>query len=111
MNAVELVRQARRRAGLSQAELASRAGVSQPAVARVESGRHRPSLATLERLLSACGERLVLDSAPVDVADGHDLSLLDSTLGLSVEERIERLLAVNSFAGELRAAAKQATVP
>lgn len=99
MAPADLVRRARRRAGLSQRALAARAGVSQPAVARMESGRHNPSLATLTRLLTACGEQLVLDSVPVD---DHDLSLLESTLPLSVEQRIDRLLAVQSFAAELR---------
>jgi transcriptional regulator with XRE-family HTH domain len=101
MDAAELVRSARTRAGLSQRQLALRAGVSQPAVARLESGRHTPSLTTLARLLAACGERLVLDSVPVD---DHDLSLLESTLALSVEQRIDRLLALQGFADELRTA-------
>ncbi len=99
MDAVELVRRARTRAGLSQRELALRAGVSQPAVARLEAGRHTPSLTTLERLLRACGELLVLHSVPVDV---HDVTLLESTLPLSVEQRIDRVLAVQAFAVELR---------
>lgn len=101
MDAAELVRSARTRAGLSQRQLALRAGVSQPAVARLESGRHTPSLTTLARLLAACGQRLVLDSVPVD---DHELSLLESTLALSVEQRIDRLLALQGFADELRAA-------
>lgn len=109
MDAVQLLRDARRRAGLSQRELAVRAGVSQPAVARLESGRHSPSLATLERLLSACGERLVLGSVPVDDLDHHDASLIESTLPLSAEQRIDRLLAVHCFAAELRDAATAAS--
>lgn len=109
MDAVALLRHTRRCAGLSQRELALRAGVSQPAVARLESGRHRPSLTTLERLLSACGQRLVLCSVPVEPDDEHDVSLIESTLPLSVEQRIDRLLAVHRFATELRAAATAAT--
>lgn len=101
MDAAGLVRDARRRARLTQRELAARAGVTQPSVARVEAGRHNVSVATLERLLAACGEQLVLSARPVDQ---HDLSLIESTLPLTVEERIDRLLAVQSFAAELRAA-------
>ena len=55
---------ARRSAGLTQSEVASRMGVSQPVVARIESslGRqdHSPSLHTLRRYASACGMKLVI---------------------------------------------------
>lgn len=60
MDAAKAIRNARRRAGLSQAQLATRAGTSQPAVARYESGTSTPALATLERLLAACGSSVVL---------------------------------------------------
>jgi len=45
-------------AGLTQAELASRGGTSQPAVAAYESGARVPSAATMERLLHAAGTGL-----------------------------------------------------
>lgn len=57
-----LVRRTRASAGLSQAELAERAGTSQPALARYETGATLPTLPTLERLLSACGRQLQLRS-------------------------------------------------
>ncbi len=53
-----LIRRARTGAKFSQAELAERAGTSQPALARYETGTTLPTLPTLERLLSACGRRL-----------------------------------------------------
>jgi ribosome-binding protein aMBF1 (putative translation factor) len=49
---------ARLRAGLTQAELAERMGTSQSAVARLESGTARPSVATLEKLAQATGSKL-----------------------------------------------------
>jgi ribosome-binding protein aMBF1 (putative translation factor) len=49
---------ARAKAGLSQAELAERMATSQSAIARLESGRVRPSVRTLERLAAATGTRL-----------------------------------------------------
>jgi predicted nucleotidyltransferase/DNA-binding XRE family transcriptional regulator len=55
-----LIRRARANAGLSQADLAERAGTSQPALARYETGTTIPTLPTLERLLSACGRQLQL---------------------------------------------------
>lgn len=50
-----LIREARHRAGISQAELARRVGTSQPAIARYERARAMPDLATLHRIVEACG--------------------------------------------------------
>jgi transcriptional regulator with XRE-family HTH domain/predicted RNase H-like HicB family nuclease len=58
------VRWARRRAGISQAELARRAGLSQPVVARLEDPDHNPTLATLERVAAALGARLDVGLRP-----------------------------------------------
>jgi predicted transcriptional regulator len=58
MDAARVLRQARRRAGLTQRQLASKAGVPQPMVARIESGAVIPRVDTLDRLLEACGEGL-----------------------------------------------------
>ena len=52
------LRWARLRAGLTQAELARRAGLSQPAVARLEDPDHNPTLDMLERVAAALGVRL-----------------------------------------------------
>ncbi len=41
--------------GLTQAELARRTGIHRPNIARVEAGRHTPSLETLARLAAAIG--------------------------------------------------------
>lgn len=49
------LRELRREAGLTQAELARRTGIHRPNIARVEAGRHTPSLETLARLASAIG--------------------------------------------------------
>jgi ribosome-binding protein aMBF1 (putative translation factor) len=55
---------ARTAAGLTQAEIASRMGVSQPVVARIEASLgkkdHSPSLNTLRRYADACGMKLVI---------------------------------------------------
>jgi transcriptional regulator with XRE-family HTH domain len=53
-----VLRQARRRAGLTQRELAARAAVPQSRVAKIESGVIIPRVDTLDRLLEACGEGL-----------------------------------------------------
>lgn len=53
---------ARASAGLTQAEVAERIGTTQSAIARLETGggRHKPSLATLQRYAEAVGCRLEL---------------------------------------------------
>ncbi len=56
----------RTRAGLTQEELARKMGTTQPVVARLESGRGRPSMRTLERLAQATGSRLLISFEPID---------------------------------------------
>lgn len=53
-----MLREARRRAGLSQVELARRAGVTQSVVSAYESGGRQPSLPTLARLVRSTGSEL-----------------------------------------------------
>lgn len=55
MRSDELIRRARRRAGLSQRELAERASTSHAAVAQYETGVKVPRADTLARLLEAAG--------------------------------------------------------
>ena len=49
------LRQLRLENGLTQAELARRTGIHRPNIARVEAGRHTPSLDTLARIADAIG--------------------------------------------------------
>jgi predicted nucleotidyltransferase/DNA-binding XRE family transcriptional regulator len=55
-----LLREARIRAGLSQTELAARAGVAQSVISVYESGQRQPSLLTLATLIEATGHRIDL---------------------------------------------------
>lgn len=57
-----LLREARLSARLTQVEVAERAATSQPAVASYEGGKRTPGLATLARLLSACGKELAIET-------------------------------------------------
>lgn len=67
-SALAALLKARKEAGLTQAEIAARMGVSQPVLARIESSlgshKHAPSLATLRRYAEACGQRLVISFEP-----------------------------------------------
>ncbi|MHB1539024.1 MAG: nucleotidyltransferase domain-containing protein [Solirubrobacteraceae bacterium] len=75
-----LIVDARRDAELTQDALAARAGTSQSAIARYESGAVTPSFATLTRLLSACGRLLDISAVATGRAGedvgGPDLKLL-----------------------------------
>jgi transcriptional regulator with XRE-family HTH domain len=62
---ISAVMRARSRAGLTQAQLAKRMKTTQTAIARLESGRVKPSTRTLERLAKATGHRLVIDFEPI----------------------------------------------
>jgi transcriptional regulator with XRE-family HTH domain len=53
-----LIREARREAGLTQAELAARSGTSQATLSAYERGRKDPSASTAARILAAAGSRL-----------------------------------------------------
>jgi len=58
-----IIEQARRLAGLTQADLAKLAGTSRPTLSAYESGRKSPNLATAERILEVAGFSLSLDPA------------------------------------------------
>ena len=59
-----LLIEARARCNLTQAELAEKMGTSQSAIARLESGKAKPTLATLRRLAKATGMRLKISLEP-----------------------------------------------
>jgi len=64
-----LIRQVRRSADLSQRELSKRSGVAISAISRIEAGRGKPRLATIERLLACTGFSLrAVDAAATDTA-------------------------------------------
>lgn len=55
------IRRARHAAGMTQAELARRAGLSQSNIARLEDPDHNPTLDTLERVAAALDADLLID--------------------------------------------------
>lgn len=67
MDAAVALRDARRRAGLTQAELARRAGTSQATISAYEHASKAPSVETLGRLLAATGTRLIATPASARV--------------------------------------------
>ncbi len=98
----ELLREARRRHGLTQRQLAARARTSQAAISRVERDLVSPSIATLATWLDLMGEALTLAAEPIDY--GHDRTLNELNLELSPAGRIERSAAWARGLKELQAA-------
>lgn len=98
------MREARRRAGLTQAELAARAGTTQSAVARLESGRTSPSYDTVLRLVGLCGFTPDIHLEPDDAQ--HDLSLAAPLLRMSPQQRADHHDRVVAVFEELRAAGR-----
>jgi uncharacterized protein len=78
------LRQVRFDADLSQVDLAARAGTSQPALARYETGAALPTLPTLERLLAACGRRLEIQTPPAQPS--APITSVRSRLGPQAEQ-------------------------
>lgn len=87
----ELLREVRRRHGLSQRRLAIRAGTTQSAISRIESDRVSPSVETLRELLHMLGEDLTLGTAARDW--GIDATLIDSRFRHTPAERVDYGLA------------------
>jgi transcriptional regulator with XRE-family HTH domain len=87
MNPARALREARRRAGLTQAALAERARTSQATVSAYESGSKEPSIATFSRLLAATGSRLSVEPAAerVHVPTRAELARAGRTLAEVIE--------------------------
>lgn len=95
MISADLLREARLRAALTQAELGRRVGKPQSVISRWERGEVEPSLETLRRLVRACDLELSFRLARYD---DHDRVLIERSLDLSPPERLaENTAAVRSL--------------
>lgn len=90
IEAVAVLREARRRARLSQTDLARRADVAQSVISAYESGLRQPSVPTLRKLVAATGYELVLDLRPIPNARP---GLPDTPLGRRLRRRRAAILA------------------
>ena len=86
--AADLLKEARRRSGLSQVELGRRAGVTQSMISAYESGARQPALHTLARLVTATGLRLTVS------LDERVDEPLSGPVGKVVQQRRRHIVSV-----------------
>lgn len=96
MNGRTIVREARRRAGLTQAALAERTGTTQSSIARLETGVTDASLARIDLLVKACGLDLVIE-LDVGRVDADEWTQARRNLTLTPDERVRSLVAAVEF--------------
>lgn len=89
MKAASIIREARKRRGITQGELARRLGTTQSAVARLETGRTAPRLETVLAVVRACDLDLHFS---LSEQDRDHRRLIDDALALTPAERIEGLI-------------------
>jgi transcriptional regulator with XRE-family HTH domain len=87
----ELIRAARLRAGLSQAELAERLGMPQSSIARWEVDSVEPGLSKVRRILRACGFDLSLSLIPFERDPEQDARVVE-VQRMTPQERTRRMI-------------------
>ncbi|NBC65881.1 MAG: helix-turn-helix domain-containing protein [Bacteroidetes bacterium] len=97
INPVNLLRAARDRAGLTQRELADRAGKAQSVIARIESGKTSPRVDTLNHLLASAGFEVKAELSIGQVENSHMMDDISRILNLSPEQRLDELKKVSLF--------------
>ena len=93
------MREARRRAGLTQSQLAARMGTTQSVIARWETGWRSPTFATVERALRECGLALSPRLVPLDTGP---LGVASAVATLTPRERLDANRRLISLAGIAR---------
>ncbi len=86
MNGGELIREARRRAGLTQSELAASMGTAQSTIVRWERGERSPTFEIVSKAASLCGLKLRVGLSPPDESA---LGVARSMSLLTAEQKLE----------------------
>ena len=105
MDAGTLLRQRRRAHGLSQRDLALRAGTRQATISRIENGHEVPTVHRLDQLLTVLGERLELHAVPLDAERPADDVHADQAKSMAA--RLEDGFVLASFASQLAGSARR----
>ena len=90
---------------MTQAELASRAGLSQSAIARLERGGSNPTIATLANVIAATGHRLSLSAVPHRAS--FDEAQLSERLAMSPAQRLANFTASSRNLGAMAQRARR----
>jgi transcriptional regulator with XRE-family HTH domain len=101
-----LIRDRRRAHGLTQSQLARRAGSTQAAISRLEHDELSPTVDTLVRLLETMGEDLEIGARRPEAE--YDRRHLAALLARSPAERLELAMSWNKLAGEVAQAGRRA---
>jgi transcriptional regulator with XRE-family HTH domain len=95
----DVIREARLRAGLTQAELGQRLGKAQSVIARWERGDVLPSMETVREVVRACGLDLTFHLSRYD--DSNTI-IIDQHLGMTTAQRLADLLVRVRFHDQLQ---------
>lgn len=106
MDAGSLIRERRRANGLTQSQLALRAGSTQAAISRLERGEISPTIETINRLLAVMGEEadIVVQRSGLE-CDGNRLRALRSR---TPADRLTQAIAWNRLAAQVSIAGERA---
>lgn len=78
-----LIRQARRAAGVTQAELSRRSGISVPVLSAYENGHRQPSVSALARIVDACDQQLDVQQRLAPYGSARAAHILEQVLDLA----------------------------
>ncbi len=112
MRGGQIIREARRRAGLTQQELAERLGTSQSVITRWETGQRSPTFETVAKAVRACGLDLTITLGTPD--PDHELFIREN-LRLGPAERLARMTeqkaGLDELVGEITPGSRQGRKP
>lgn len=100
------LRAVRMRHGVTQRSLARRAGTTQAAISRIESGAESPSFERFEQLLLVLGERPAIRTLPLD--HGLDPAALANGRRMTPDQRLAESASWNLVATQLEIAGAEA---
>lgn len=90
---------------MTQVQLAERTGTTQPAIARLEGGRGRPTLQRLSDIAYACGLAIQVTVVPVD---DDEWQMVQDNLRLPPAERVAKAVGAAQLVLSVRAAGERA---
>ncbi len=106
----QVLRDARRRAGISQKQLAIRTGIAAPAISRIENGRESPSFERLVTCLEALGFEPNLELLPLSGSQADPVHLA-AEAELTPAQRLESLFEWMRFGDSLARAQLKPLAP